>query len=292
VKHYAAAVARAFRKVGVVGLGTMGAGIAQLCVQAGLETVGREVSGDLGERARERIAHYLSRGVEKGRLSAEERDAALGRLTTTTALADLAGCDVVVEAIVEELDEKRELFQALEQVVAPETVLATNTSALSVTEIARATERPERVVGLHFFNPAPVLPLVEVVRTEHTADDVYEDAYAFAEQIGKEPVRCNDTPGFIVNRILIPLLNDCVRVLDEAGVTPEDLDKAMTTGANWPIGPCALIDLIGVDIHVHASEALHAALGDPRMTPPPRLLEMEKEGRLGRKSGRGFFAYE
>jgi 3-hydroxybutyryl-CoA dehydrogenase len=279
------------RKVGVVGLGTMGAGIAQVCVQAGLETVGREVSEELAERARERIAHYLDRGVEKGRSTSEERDAALDRLTTTTELADLAGCELVVEAVVEELDAKRELFRELEDVVAPEAVLATNTSALSVTEIASLTERPERVVGLHFFNPAPVLPLVEVVRTRAASDDAVETAYAFAERIGKRPIRCADTPGFVVNRILIPLLNDCVRVLDEAGVTPEDVDTAMTAGLNWPIGPCALIDLIGIDVHVHASEALHSALGEARMEPPPRLVEMRDAGHLGRKSGRGFFAY-
>jgi 3-hydroxybutyryl-CoA dehydrogenase len=278
--------------VGVVGLGTMGAGIAQVCVQAGVETVGREVSEELAERARERIAHYLGRGVEKGRLTPEVRDAALARLRTTTELADLAGCDLVVEAVVEELEAKRQLFRELEGVVAPEAVLATNTSALSVTEIASATERPERVVGLHFFNPAPVLPLVEVVRTEAATEDAVETAYAFAEQIGKRPIRCADTPGFVVNRILIPLLNDCVRVLDEAGVTPEDLDTAMTAGLNWPIGPCALIDLIGIDVHVHASEALHSALGEARMEPPPRLVEMRDAGRLGRKSGRGFFVYD
>jgi 3-hydroxybutyryl-CoA dehydrogenase len=280
------------RKVGVVGLGTMGAGIAQICVQAGVETVGREVSEELAERARERIAHYLGRGVDKGRLTSEERDAALDRLTTTTELADLAGCGLVVEAVVEELDAKRELFRQLDGVVAPEAVLATNTSALSVTEIASATERPERVVGLHFFNPAPVLPLVEVVRTRAASDDAVETAYAFAERIGKRPIRCADTPGFVVNRILIPLLNDCVRVLDEAGVTPEDLDTAMTAGLNWPIGPCALIDLIGIDVHVHASEALHSALGEARMEPPPRLVEMRDAGHLGRKSGHGFFAYD
>jgi 3-hydroxybutyryl-CoA dehydrogenase len=280
------------RKVGVVGLGTMGAGIAQVCVHAGVETVGREVSEELAERARERIAHYLGRGVEKGRLTPEERDAALARLRTTTELADLAGCDLVVEAVVEELDAKRQLFRELEGVVAPEAVLATNTSALSVTEIASVTERPERVVGLHFFNPAPVLPLVEVVRTEAASEDAVETAYAFAERIGKRPIRCADTPGFVVNRILIPLLNDCVRVLDEAGVTPEDLDTAMTAGLNWPIGPCALIDLIGIDVHVHASEALHSALGEARMEPPPRLVEMRDAGRLGRKSGRGFFVYD
>ena len=280
------------RKVGVVGLGTMGAGIAQVCVQAGVETVGREVSEELADRARERIAHYLGRGVEKGRLTPEEKDAALERLTTTTEIADLAGCELVIEAIVEELEAKRELFRELEDVVAPGAVLATNTSALSVTEIASAIERTERVVGLHFFNPAPVLPLVEVVRTPAASDDAVETAYAFAERIGKRPVRCADTPGFVVNRILIPLLNDCVRVLDEAGVTPEDLDTAMTAGLNWPLGPCALIDLIGIDVHVHASEALHSALGEARMEPPPRLVEMRAAGRLGRKSGRGFFAYD
>jgi 3-hydroxybutyryl-CoA dehydrogenase len=279
------------KKVGVVGLGTMGAGIAQVCVQAGFETVGREVSDELCERARERIAHYLGRGVEKGRLTAEERDAALARLTMTVDPAGLAGCDVVIEAIVEDLDPKLALFHALEAVSHAGTVLATNTSALSVTAIAASYARPERVVGMHFFNPAPLMKLVEIVRAQRTDEDAFESAYAFAASLGKEPIRCNDTPGFVVNRILIPLLNDCVRVLDEAGVSPEDLDKAMTRGVNWPIGPCALIDLIGVDIHVHASEALHDALGEPRMAAPERLVRMRDEGRLGRKSGRGFFEY-
>jgi 3-hydroxybutyryl-CoA dehydrogenase len=283
--------ARQVGKVGVVGLGTMGAGIAQVCVQAGIETVGREIGEELCERARGRIAHYLGRGVEKGRLTAEERDAALARLTTTTEVADLAGCDLVIEAVVEELDVKRALFRELEAVVGEDAVLATNTSALSVTAVAEATERPGRVVGMHFFNPAPVLPLVEVVRTELSSEDAVQTAYALAERLGKEPIRCNDTPGFVVNRILIPLLNDCVRVLDEAGVSPEDLDKAMTRGVNWPIGPCALIDLIGVDVHVHASEALHGALGEERMAPPERLVRMRDEGLLGRKSGEGFFRY-
>ena len=280
------------RKVGVVGLGTMGAGIAQVCVQAGIETVGREVSDELGEAARGRIDHYLGRGIEKGRLSEDERAAALERLTTTSRVEDLADCDLVIEAVVEELDVKRALFADLDRLVRPDAVLATNTSALSVTDIAEATERPERVVGMHFFNPAPVLPLVEVVRTEQSSDEAVETAYVFAERIGKQPIRCGDTPGFVVNRILIPLLNDCVRVLDEAGVTPEDLDTAMTAGLNWPIGPCALIDLIGIDVHVHASEALRSALGEARMEPPVRLRQMLEEGRLGRKSGAGFFVYE
>jgi 3-hydroxybutyryl-CoA dehydrogenase len=279
-------------RVGVVGLGTMGAGIAQVCVQAGFEVVGREVSPELGEKARERIDHYLSRGVEKGRLSQDDKDAALGRLMLVTELAELASCQLVIEAAFEDLGVKRELFGELEKVVEPDAILATNTSALSVTEIADATNSRERVVGMHFFNPAPVLPLVEVIRTAYTSDQVFDTAYAFTERIGKEPVACNDTPGFIVNRILIPLLNDCVRVLDESRVTPEDVDRAMRFGVNWPIGPCALIDLIGIDVHVHASEALHAALGEERMAPPERLLQMQEAGHLGRKTGQGFYEYD
>jgi 3-hydroxybutyryl-CoA dehydrogenase len=279
------------RKVGVVGLGTMGAGIAQVSVQSGFDTVGREVSEELGERGRATIERYLSRGVEKGRLTREQRDGALGSLTLTTELADLADCDLVIEAVLEELDLKRDVFSELDRITRPESVLATNTSALSVSEIAEATERPERVVGMHFFNPAPVLPLVEIVRAPKSSEQAVEAAYEWAERAGKQPVRCNDTPGFIVNRILIPLLNDCVRVLDEAGVEPEQLDKAMTNGAGWPLGPCALIDLIGVDVHIHASEALHGKLGEERMAPPERLLRMRQDGNLGRKTGRGFYEY-
>ena len=277
--------------MGVVGLGTMGAGIAQVSVQSGFETIGREVEPELGERGRATIERYLARGVEKGRLSADERDAALGRLTLTTDLADLADCDLVIEAALEELELKREIFAELDRVTRPDAILATNTSALSVSEIAEATEQPQRVVGMHFFNPAPVLPLVEIVRGRESSPEAVDAAYAWAERAGKQPVRCNDTPGFIVNRILIPLLNDCVRVLDEAGVEPEAMDKAMTNGAGWPLGPCALIDLIGVDVHVHASAALHDKLGEDRMAPPERLVRMQQEGTLGRKSGRGFYEY-
>jgi 3-hydroxybutyryl-CoA dehydrogenase len=269
----------------------MGAGIAQVSAQSGHETVGREVSDELNERARATIERYLNRAVEKGRSSEADKEAALARLNLTTSLDDLADCDLVIEAIVEELEPKRELFAELERICRPDTILATNTSALSVTKIAEATKRPERVIGMHFFNPAPVLPLVEVVRTERSSDEAVHDAYVWAERAGKQPVPCNDTPGFIVNRILIPLLNDCVRVLDEAGVSPEDLDKAMTNGAGWPMGPCALVDLVGIDIHIHASEALHAALGEERMAPPERLLELQREGKLGRKTGEGFFRY-
>jgi 3-hydroxybutyryl-CoA dehydrogenase len=231
-------------RIGVVGLGAMGAGIAQLCVEAGFETVGREVTMELAETARGRIAHFLTRKVEKGQIESFQ----IEKLTLTTDLADLADCDVVIEAIVEEL-------------------------------------------GMHFFNPAPLMPLVEIVRAELTADDAFERAYALGGQLGKHPIRCHDTPGFVVNRVLIPLLNDCVRVLDEARVSPEDLDAGMKHGAGWPMGPCTLLDLVGIDVHVHASGALYDKLREPRMAPPPRLVAMRNAGLLGRKSGRGFYAY-
>ena len=279
------------RTIGVVGLGAMGAGIAQLAIEAGYDTVGREVSAELGDAARERIGHFLMRKVEKGQQTAEERDAAVGRLRTTTDLADLAGCDLVIEAIVEQLDAKHALFRELDT-LCPDAVLATNTSALSVTEIAAATSRPERVVGMHFFNPAPLMPLVEIVRAELSSDEAVETAFAVGARLGKTPIRCHDTPGFVVNRVLIPVLNDCVRVLDEARVTPEDLDAGMKHGTGWPMGPCALIDLVGIDVHVHASEALYEKLREPRMAPPSRLVSMRNAGLLGRKSGRGFYAYD
>jgi 3-hydroxybutyryl-CoA dehydrogenase len=285
-------MAAEIHRVGVVGLGAMGAGIAQLAVEAGFETVGREVTVELGERARDRIAHFLTRKVEKGQMEQPERDAAVGRISLTTELEAFSDCDVVIEAIVEELGLKRELLAELERVCRPDTVLATNTSALSVTEIAGATSTPERVVGMHFFNPAPLMPLVEIVRAERTSDEVFEAAFALGERLGKHPIRCHDTPGFVVNRILIPLLNDCVRVLDEARVTPPDLDAGMKHGAGWPMGPCELVDLVGIDVHVHASEALWEKLREPRMAPPARLVAMANAGLLGRKSGRGFYEYD
>jgi len=275
-------------KVGVVGLGAMGAGIAQLCVEAGLETVGREVTLDLGDQARSRIAHFLARKVEKGQIETFEIDL----LSLTTEVSDLADCDVVIEAIVEELGAKQELFAELERVCRRDAVLATNTSALSVTEIASATSSPQRIVGMHFFNPAPLMKLVEIVRAELTEDAAFETAFALGEKLGKHPIRCHDTPGFVVNRVLIPLLNDCVRVLDEARVSPEDLDAGMQHGAGWPMGPCTLLDLVGIDVHVHASEALYDKLREPRMAAPPRLVAMRNAGLLGRKSGRGFYTYE
>ncbi|HUJ91685.1 MAG TPA: 3-hydroxyacyl-CoA dehydrogenase family protein [Gaiellaceae bacterium] len=284
-------MASGIRTVGVVGLGAMGAGIAQLCLEAGVDTVGREVTAELGEKARDRIAHFLTRKVEKGQLAADARDAAVARLSLTTDLSALAGCDLVIEAIVEELAPKQELFTELERICRADAVFATNTSALSVTEIASTISSPERVVGMHFFNPAPLMPLVEIVRAERSSDDAFDAAYAFGEKLGKHPIRCHDTPGFVVNRVLIPLLNDCVRVLDEARVSVEDLDAGMRHGAGWPMGPCELLDLVGIDVHVHASEALWAKLREPRMAAPARLVAMANAGLHGRKSGRGFYTY-
>lgn len=283
---------REIRRIGVVGLGAMGAGIAQLAIEAGYDTVGREITDELGQAARERIAHFLRRKVDKGQMSEGEDEAALDRLSTTTDLSVLAECDLVVEAIVEELTPKLELFAALAEIVRPDAVLATNTSALSVTEIAAAVSSPERVIGMHFFNPAPLMPLVEIVRAELSSDDAVEAGFTVGERMGKRPIRCHDTPGFVVNRVLIPLLNDCLRVLDEARVSPEDLDTAMTAGAGWPMGPCTLVDLVGIDVHVHASEALYEKLREPRMAPPPRIVAMKNAGLLGRKSGRGFYTYD
>ncbi len=269
----------------------MGAGIAQLAIESGYETVGREVSDDLGVQARDRIAHFLQRKVDKERMSAAERESALGLFSLTTELTDLAECDLVVEAIVEVLGAKLQLFGELERIVRADTILATNTSALSVTEIAAAVSMPERVVGMHFFNPAPLMPLVEIVRAELSSDEAVEAAFAVGERLGKQPIRCHDTPGFVVNRVLIPLLNDCIRVLDEARVSPEELDTAMTAGAGWPMGPCTLVDLVGIDVHVHASEALYEKLREPRMAPPARIIAMKNAGLLGRKSARGFYTY-
>ena len=278
-------------RVGVCGLGTMGSGIAQLCVEAGLETVAFDSAPGSAERAVERIAHFLARKVAKGQLEEGDDVGALARLELTGDLAALAGCQVVIEAVFEDLAVKRALFTALEDVVGEDAVLATNTSAISVTSIAAATRAPQRVVGMHFFNPAPLMALVEIVRAERSAESAIETALELARRLGREPVRCDDTPGFVVNRTLIPLLNDCVRILDETGVSPEDLDRALELGAGWPMGPATLLDLVGLDIHVHAAEALYEKLREPRMAPPPRLVKLVEAGKLGRKSGEGFYRY-
>jgi len=278
--------------VGIVGLGTMGAGIAQVCLEAGHRVVARDVDDAALARGRERVERGLARRAEKGGLTAEAADGAKARLETSTELEAVAGADLIVEAIVEELAPKAELFRTLDGLCPAATILATNTSALSVTAIAAASGRPGRVVGLHFFNPAPLMPLVEVVRTAVVDEDAFTTALAFASGLGKQAVPCPDTPGFLVNRLLIPMLNDAVRMLDETGAEPEDVDRALRAGAGWPMGPLALIDLIGVDVQVHAAEALWEAHREERLAAPARLRRMLEAGHLGRKSGRGFFVYD
>jgi len=229
--------------------------------------------------------------VQRGKLTEDAQRDLLGRVRFTTSLEELAAAELVIEAVPERLDLKQEGFSALDKICPPTTILATNTSSLSVTEISVATGRPSAVIGMHFFNPAPLLPLVEIIRAEKSSDEALNAAFQWAEQAGKQPVRANDAPGFIVNRILVPTLNECIRLLDE-GITVEDLDKAMTMGVGWPMGPCTLVDLVGIDIHIHAAEAMYEATGDERARPPERLREMAAEGRLGRKTGRGFYDYE
>ena len=284
--------ARIVETVGVVGLGTMGSGIAQLCVQAGVPTVACESRSELAERGRGLIERQFARGVEKGRMTEEdkERDARAAR--AGDGRRDARRLRPRDRGRVRGSRRQAGPLRALEAVVGPDAILATNTSALSVTEIAAALERPQRLAGMHFFNPAPVLPLVEVIRGELTSAAAFDTAYEFAERIGKDPIACDDTPGFVVNRILIPVLNDAVRVLEEGTASPEDIDKGMRLGTGWPIGPLALIDLIGIDVHVHVCEALWSAFRDPRFAPPPRLVRMVQAGLLGRKSGEGFYRYD
>jgi 3-hydroxybutyryl-CoA dehydrogenase len=269
----------------------MGSGIAHVCALAGLDVTLNDVAEDKIKAGLATINGNLARQVSRQRITEEQRQSTLKKITPGLSFDNFADCDIVIEAVVEELYAKRELFGELEKVCRHDAVLATNTSALSVTEIAGATSTPERVVGMHFFNPAPLMPLVEIVRAERTSDQAFDAAYALGERLGKHPIRCHDTPGFVVNRVLIPLLNDCVRVLDEARVTPADLDAGMKHGAGWPMGPCELVDLVGIDVHVHASEALWEKLREPRMAPPARLVAMANAGLLGRKSGRGFYEY-
>ncbi len=277
--------------VGVAGLGTMGAGIAEVCLRAGLSVRAFEPDEELLRSGCASIEASLDKAVERGKATADERAASLAGLRPTTSLGAFSDCGAVLEAVTEDLDVKQGLVSELDAIVASDSLIATNTSALSVTAIAAASANPSRVVGLHFFNPAQVLPLVEVVRTDLASESAIECAARLVEQIGKTPVHCGDTPGFIVNRILIPLLNDAVRAFDEGTADAASIDTAMTLGTNWPIGPLALIDLIGVDVQVHASEALWDAYRETRFAPPARLKRMVEAGHLGRKSGRGFYEY-
>ena len=276
-------------RVGVAGCGLMGSGIAEVAAKAGFDVVVREVDDEAVEAGRERIEGSLDRAVSKEKLGADERDAALGRISFTTELAELADRDLVVEAIVEDLDAKVELFRGLDEVCPPETVYASNTSSLTITEMAAATERPERVLGLHFFNPVPVMKLVEVVRTIATDDEVFASVHSFAEQLGKEPITARDRSGFVVNLLLIPYILDAVRQLERGVASIEEIDKAMTLGTGHPMGPFTLLDFVGLDTTLRIAEIMFEEYREARYAPPPLLKRMVAMGRHGKKSGMGFY---
>ena len=277
------------KKVGVLGCGLMGSGIAEVAAKAGFDTVVREVSQDLVDKGLSRIQGSLGKAVEKGKLDAAKRDEALGRLRGAVDLAELADCDLVIEAIVENLDEKRKTFSALDQAVKPEAVFASNTSSLTITQMAMFTNRPERFVGLHFFNPVPVMKLVEVVRTLITSDETFETAAEFVRTVGKEPIACRDNSGFIVNRLLVPYLLDAIRALEEGVGSVEDIDKGMQLGCGYPMGPFTLLDFVGLDTTYYIANIMFEEYREKRFAPPPLLKQMVLAGRLGKKSGRGFY---
>jgi len=278
-------------RIGVVGAGTMGGGIAQVSAVAGYDVVIRDVEWALVEEGFERIEDSLARVVDGGDRTEDEAAAARDRITGTTDLDDLAGCDLVVEAVVEEMDVKREVFADLDRITDEQAVLATNTSTLSITTIGAATDRPEQVVGLHFMNPVPVMTGVEIVVGERTSEAVVELADVFAEDLGKETWESDDKPGFVTNRILMPWINEGIRAFDEGVATKADIDRGMELGTNVPMGPLELADHIGLDVCLHATETLHEELGD-RYTPAYLLKRKVEASDLGKKTGRGFYEYE
>ena len=281
----------AVERVGVVGAGTMGSGIAQVAAVTGYDVVMRDIETEYVASGFETIEDSLGRRIQSGTITESEADAAQARIEGTTDLEDLADCDIVVEAALEDIDVKRDIFSDLDEVIDEDTVLATNTSTLSITTIAAATERPESILGLHFMNPVPVMKGVEVVNGEKTDEDVLEFAHAFAEDLGKETWESDDKPGFVTNRILMPWINEGIRAFDEGVATKEDIDNGMTLGTNVPMGPLQLADHIGLDICLHATETLHEELGD-RYTPAYLLKRKVEAGDLGKKTGEGFYKYD
>jgi 3-hydroxybutyryl-CoA dehydrogenase len=279
------------KKVGVLGCGLMGSGIAEVAARAGYETVVREVTDELLEKGLAKIHGSLAKAVEKGKLEAAARDETAGRLSGTVDLAALADCDLVVEAIVENLEEKRKTFSALDETVKEDAIFASNTSSLTITQMAMFTRRPDKFVGLHFFNPVPVMKLVEVVRTILTSDETFDRAFEFARSAGKEPIACRDNSGFVVNRLLVPYLLDAVRALEEGVGSVEDIDKGMQLGCGYPMGPFTLLDFVGLDTTYYIANIMFEEYREKRFAPPPLLKQMVLAGRTGKKSGRGFYDY-
>ena len=281
----------AIEKVGVVGCGLMGSGIAQIAAQAGCSVVVREVNEERLNKGIASIEKSLAKFVEKGTLSAADRDAARARLRGTTKLEDLKECDLVVEAIIEQLPDKRELYAALDKICPKHAIFASNTSSLSITEMAFFTARPERFIGLHFFNPVPLMKLVEVIRTIATDPKVFDDAVAFAGRVGKVPVRTSDRTGFIVNRLLVPYLLDAIRILEQGVASIEDIDNSMKLGCGYPMGPLTLLDFVGNDTTYYIANIMFDEFKEQRFAPPALLKRMVLAGWNGRKAGRGFYDY-
>ncbi len=281
----------AIKKVGVVGCGLMGSGIAQVCAAAGFETVVREVAPEVVEKGLKGIDKNLARLVEKGTITEAQKGEIRGRLSGTTAIEDLKDCDLVIEAIIEQLPAKRELFAKLDTLCGPATIFASNTSSLTITEISTATKRPERFVGLHFFNPVPVMKLVEVVRTISTDPAVYDEMVDFGAMLGKVPVRAHDSTGFIVNRLLVPYLLDAIRALEEGVGSIEDIDNSMKLGCGHPMGPLTLLDFVGLDTTYYIANIMFEEFREKRFASPPLLKRMVLAGWNGRKAGRGFYDY-
>jgi 3-hydroxybutyryl-CoA dehydrogenase len=281
------------KKVGVLGCGLMGSGIAQVAATAGFETLVREVSSDLITRGFSGIEKSLAKFAEKGTITSEQQTEIRGRLSGTTSFADLADCDIIIEAIIENLDEKRDTYAQLDALCKPETIFASNTSSLSITEMMTATsaERQRRFIGMHFFNPVPLMKLVEVVRTILTDEDVYEQAVSFGKTLGKVPVRASDKTGFIVNRLLVPYMLDAIRALEEGVGSIVDIDNAMKLGCGYPMGPFTLGDFVGLDTTYYIAEIMFNEFREKRFAPPPLLKRMVLAGLYGRKSGRGFYDY-
>jgi 3-hydroxybutyryl-CoA dehydrogenase len=277
--------------IGIIGSGTMGSGIAQVFAQAGHPVLLHDVSQAALDRARAGIDRSLAKFVEKGKLAAADRDAALGRLTPATSIDALSAADYVVEAIVESVDAKRELFRALDRITRPEVILASNTSSISITVIGAATTRPDKVLGMHFMNPVPLMTLVELIRGQATSDRSMQAATELTTALGKVPVEASDYPGFIANRILMPMINEAFYALMEGVGTREAIDAVMKLGMNHPMGPLTLADFIGLDVCLAILEVLHGGLGDPKYRPCPLLRRMVDAGHLGRKTGRGVYEY-
>ena len=279
-------------KVGVIGCGSMGAGIAQISAQSGLNVIVREINEDLLSKGLASINKMLSKGVEKEKISQKDMDEALARIKGTTAMEDFAECDLVIEAVVEDLDLKKKVFTELEKICPQHTILGTNTSCLSIIDIATVTSRPEKVLGLHFFYPVALMALLEIVRTISTSDETVEAAKAFADRVGKSAVIAQDTPGYIVNRLFIPYMLDAIRLYEAGVASREDIDMGVKLGLNYPMGPLTLADFTGVDIVYFVASAMYEQTKDPALIPPTLLQKMVAAGWLGRKTGKGFYEYK